>query len=235
MRGARTYDGRAVHLLAAFDTATGTVLAQTCVDGKTNEITAFAPLLDRLDVTDALVTADALHTQRGHATYLTGRGAHYLLTVKANQPGLLAELAALPWTQVPVADRTTNTSHGRVEQRTVQLATVTTGIGFPHAVTALRIARRSRRRTNARWHTETVTRSPTSPPPKPTQPSSPTPSEPTGASKTACTGSATSPSAKTPPRSARTTGPPSWRLCATSPSACTNRPKPPTSPPPADT
>ncbi len=156
VRGARTYDGRAVHLLAAFDTATGTVLAQTCVDGKTNEITAFAPLLDRLDVTDALVTADALHTQRGHATYLTGRGAHYLLTVKANQPGLLAELAALPWTQVPVADRTTNTSHGRVEQRTVQLATVTTGIGFPHAVTALRIARRSRRRTNARWHTETV-------------------------------------------------------------------------------
>jgi len=27
VRGARTYDGRAVHLLAAFDTATGTVLA----------------------------------------------------------------------------------------------------------------------------------------------------------------------------------------------------------------
>jgi len=76
------------------------------VDGKTNQITAFAPLLDRLNLTDVLVTADALHTQRGHATYLTGRGAHYLLTVKANQPGLLAELARLPWAQVPVADRT---------------------------------------------------------------------------------------------------------------------------------
>jgi len=94
----------------------------------------------------------------GQADLGVGQDAEALtvLTVKANQPGLLAELAALPWTQVPVADRTTNTSHGRVEQRTVQLATVTTGIGFPHAVTALRIARRSRRRTNARWHTETV-------------------------------------------------------------------------------
>ena len=42
-RGARGPDGRAVHLLAAFDQASGVVLGQTVVDGKTNEITAFAP------------------------------------------------------------------------------------------------------------------------------------------------------------------------------------------------
>lgn len=46
-RGARAAAGRAVHLLAAFDTATGVVLGQTVVDGKTNEINAFGPLLDR--------------------------------------------------------------------------------------------------------------------------------------------------------------------------------------------
>lgn len=40
-------------------------------------------------LTDAVVTADALHTQRHHADYLVlERGSHYLLTVKANQPGL---------------------------------------------------------------------------------------------------------------------------------------------------
>jgi len=51
-----------------------------------------------------VVTADALHAQRGHAEYLmTQRGAHYLITVKRNQPGLHAQLAALPWRQVPVA------------------------------------------------------------------------------------------------------------------------------------
>jgi len=66
------------------------------VDGKTNEISAFAPLLDRLELSGVLVTADALHTQRGHAHYLARRGAHYLLTVKANQPSLLRQLKALP-------------------------------------------------------------------------------------------------------------------------------------------
>jgi len=156
VRGARTGEGRATHLLAAFDTTTGTVLGQAAVDGKTNEITAFAPLLDRLDITGALITADALHTQRGHASYLTGRGAHYLLTVKANQPTLLTQLARLPWAHVPVADRTTSTRHGRREQRTVHLTTVSAGIGFPAAATALRVTRRTRRSTRGRWHTETV-------------------------------------------------------------------------------
>jgi hypothetical protein len=84
-RGARTQDRTQVHLLAAFDHAGGIVLGQTQVDGKTNEITAFAPLLDRLDLADVLLTADALHTQRGHADYLHDRGGHYLLIAKANQ------------------------------------------------------------------------------------------------------------------------------------------------------
>ena len=42
------------------------------------------------------VTADALHTQRDHASFLVGRGADYLLVVKANQPTLHAQLAELP-------------------------------------------------------------------------------------------------------------------------------------------
>ena len=40
-RGARHVDGRAAHLLAAFDHTSGVVLGQTEVDGKSNEITAF--------------------------------------------------------------------------------------------------------------------------------------------------------------------------------------------------
>jgi predicted transposase YbfD/YdcC len=155
-RGARHAGGRAVHLLAAYDTGTGTVLGQTVVDGKTNEISAFGPLLDRIDIAGALVTADALHTQRAHVSYLTGRGAHYLLTVKANQPRLLRQLEALPWTDVPVADLTTDKAHGRHEQRTLKLTAVNTGIGFPHAALALQITRRSRPLTGGRWRTETV-------------------------------------------------------------------------------
>ena len=76
-RGARVGDGRAVHLLGALDHATGVVLGQTQVDAKTNEITAFAPLLERLDrahpLAGAVITADALHTQHRHARWLHGR------------------------------------------------------------------------------------------------------------------------------------------------------------------
>jgi predicted transposase YbfD/YdcC len=158
-RGARcrsASDGRAVHLLAAFDTASGAVLGQSVVDGKTNEISAFAPLLDRIDIADAIVTADALHTQRAHVDYLTGRGAHYLLTVKANQPTLLRQLRALPWADVPVADQTSDKGHGRSEMRTVKLTAVGVGIGFPHARLAMQVQRRSRRAGSRRWRTETV-------------------------------------------------------------------------------
>lgn len=149
-RGARHAGGRAVHLLSAFDTHTGGVLGQTVVDGKTNEISAFGPLLDRIDITGTIITADALHTQRGHVNYLIGRGAHYLLTVKANQPKLLRQLKALPWNQVPVADTTTDKAHGRQEQRTLKLTAITAGIGFPHAALALQITRRRRPLTGGR-------------------------------------------------------------------------------------
>ena len=40
------------------------------MDGKTNEITQFRPLLERLDLTSTVVTADALHTQHEHADWL---------------------------------------------------------------------------------------------------------------------------------------------------------------------
>jgi len=130
-------------------------MGQTVVNGKTNEISAFGPLLDRIDITGAIVTADALHTQRAHVTYLTGRGAHYLLTVKANQPTLLRQLQALPWTDVPVADVTTDKAHGRHEQRTLKHTTVCAGIGFPHAALALQITR-SQPLAGGRWRSETV-------------------------------------------------------------------------------
>ncbi len=62
LRGARAGDGRAVHVLAAMLAGPRTVLAQREIPDKTNEITAFAPLLDGLDLTGMLVSADAMHT-----------------------------------------------------------------------------------------------------------------------------------------------------------------------------
>ncbi len=75
-----------MHLLAVMDHTSRGVLCQAGVDGKTNEITQFRPLLDRLDLADTVVTADALHTQREHAEWLvTAKHAAYVLIVKGNQ------------------------------------------------------------------------------------------------------------------------------------------------------
>jgi predicted transposase YbfD/YdcC len=159
LRGTRhsAGDGQAAHLLAAIDQQARTVLAQRAVDGKTNEITQFAPLLAPLDLAGCVVTADALHTQREHAGHLvTGRKADYILVVKGNQPGLHAQLRKLPWKTVPVAATHHDRGHGREERRTLQAVTVTAGLAFPHAAQALRVTRRTRPLSGGKWRTVTV-------------------------------------------------------------------------------
>ncbi len=148
VRGARLPDGRQVHLLSAYHTATGIVLAQLSIATKSNEIPAFAPLLDQVQamlgsLTGVVIVADALHAQVGHVNDVTARGAHLMVTVKANQPTLLHRLRTLPWAQVSVGHRTQERGHGRWETRTRRAVTVTTpgGLGFPHAAQAVRITR----------------------------------------------------------------------------------------------
>jgi predicted transposase YbfD/YdcC len=157
-----THPGR--HLLAMIDHHTRTVLGQVRVEGKTNEITAFVPLLDTLtntDLTGVVITADALHTQREHVQDLHERGAHWVLSVKGNQPRLRRQLAALPWREVQTSHRSAQTAHGRREIRTLKVVTIAVGIEFPHAAQAIQVTRKTRpvsARTGRRghWRTETV-------------------------------------------------------------------------------
>jgi hypothetical protein len=124
LRGARR-DGRQVHLLAAMDHTTRAVLAQRQVDGAPGEVPAFQPLLADLDLVGTVITADALQTHAAAAEFLVGaKQAHYLFTVKANQPTLLDRCARLAWHRVPVVDRTRDRAHGRVELRTLNAVTV---------------------------------------------------------------------------------------------------------------
>jgi predicted transposase YbfD/YdcC len=156
VRGSNGPGQDARHLLAAIDHRSGVVLGQVDVAGKTNEIPRFRSLCDQIgSLTDAVLTADALHAQRGHADYLVlERGAHYLLTVKGNQPALHRQLKALPWKQVPSAHTSAGRAHGRIEQRTVKVVTVATGIVFPHARQAIQITRKTRRPKSMKWTIE---------------------------------------------------------------------------------
>jgi predicted transposase YbfD/YdcC len=159
VRGTRhaSGDGQARHLLAAADPQAGVVLAQAEVGGKTNEITAFAPLLEPLDLAGAVVTADAMHAQREHAQFLVSqKNAHYILAVKNNQPTLYAQLAGLPWRQVPAGFDARGKGHGRAEWRTLKVTAVAAGIAFPHAAQAIQIKRRRKPLAGTtRWSAET--------------------------------------------------------------------------------
>jgi DDE_Tnp_1-associated/Transposase DDE domain len=130
LRGSGSGDTAARHVLVALDQATGVVLASTDVDGKTNEITRLESLLDQLgELRDTVVTLDALHCQRDHATYLAERGTHWIVTVKGNQPSLHAQLVGLPWRAVPQATREQDREPPRVLWR-LQLLTPTTSQGW---------------------------------------------------------------------------------------------------------
>jgi hypothetical protein len=81
VRGARTGNDEAPHLLAAVICSARTVIAQRDMDVKTNDITQVKPLLEEVDITEALVTADAMHVQKESARYLApDKSADYLFT-----------------------------------------------------------------------------------------------------------------------------------------------------------
>jgi predicted transposase YbfD/YdcC len=132
------------------------VLAQRQVGGAPEEVPAFVPLLAPLDLSGVVVTADALQTHPEAAEFLvTRKQAHYLLVVKANQPTLLDRCARLPWHRVPVADRTRDRGHGRVELRSLKAVSVR-HFGFPHAAQVIQVTRKTRDLHTTRWRTVTV-------------------------------------------------------------------------------
>ena len=140
-RGARTKEGKAPHLLAAV-THGGIVLAQRQVAEKSNEITAFIPLLQPLDLTGFVITSDAMQTQRANARFLReDKHAHFLFPVLDNQPTLFARLDALSWAEVPVTARTEDRDRGRHEIRTIQVIDAPQDLSFPHINQVLLVER----------------------------------------------------------------------------------------------
>jgi len=101
---------------------------------QTNEIGMFIPLVDSIDIAGKTITADALLTQRKLAHYLVKeRSAHYVFTVKDNQPSLAEDLRLLfeergePDYQEPL-----NLGHGRIESRSIWTSTkLNDYINFP--------------------------------------------------------------------------------------------------------
>ena len=88
LRGSRRGEIPGVHLLAAYSNTLGTALIEIPVDAKTNEHKAALELFRLIPLQGALVTGDAIFTQREISKEIVDRKGDYLLSVKDNQPGL---------------------------------------------------------------------------------------------------------------------------------------------------
>jgi len=140
-RGAKTVDGKQIHLLSVMTHDTRLVLNQIEVGAKTNEIPRLRDLIKNMDLRGAVLTVDALHTVRDTAKVLHRNGIDFVMTVKENTPKLFAALDALPWEQTPIGHTSTERAHGRITRRTVQTLPVPEDLPFPHVGQAFLIER----------------------------------------------------------------------------------------------
>lgn len=108
-----------LHLVSAWASRQRLVLGQEAVSGKSNEIVAIPLLLQRLALTGALVTIDAIGTQRAIAETIRKGGGDYLLSLKENWPATFKDVEAFFADPPDTLDRyaTTDGEHGRIERR----------------------------------------------------------------------------------------------------------------------
>lgn len=159
VRGAAAGGRGRPHLLGAATHDGAIILAQRQIPDKGSEITEITELVAlvaELDLAGKVVTVDALHTQRATAEHLVSvKGAEYVMTIKANQPGLLAAAHhALSGPAAEFAEYTERSrGHGRTEERILRATPVTAQvpIEFSHAAQGFPrhpLRRRSRRATS---------------------------------------------------------------------------------------
>jgi predicted transposase YbfD/YdcC len=116
------------------------------------------PVLDALDIAGKTITADALLTQRALADYLIAHDAHYVFTVKDNQPTLHADIRLFfEGRGQPDFRESPTLAHGRIEQRAIwTTARLNDYLDFPGVGHAFVIERHTVEKKTGKTTTETI-------------------------------------------------------------------------------
>ena len=77
-----------LNVLNAYSNQYGICLASEKIEDKTNEITAFPTIIDRLNIRNKIITVDAINTQKENCTIVKKKRGDYCFAVKENQPNL---------------------------------------------------------------------------------------------------------------------------------------------------
>jgi predicted transposase YbfD/YdcC len=129
----------ALHSVSIWASEFGLSLGQVATEEKSNEITAIPELLKLVDIRGAIITIDAMGTQRAIAAEIVNGKADYVLALKGNQGTLhnavieyVSEQMETDFTKIGARRHTTKeTGHGRQETRQyVQMPAPKTLPGF---------------------------------------------------------------------------------------------------------
>ena len=118
---------KALHAVSAWASEHHLVLAQQVVESKSNEITAIPELLNLLDLTEAIITLDAMGTQRNIAAQIIEQKGDYILALKGNQGNLHQKVVTFfkqaqlkNWEGIDYSySEKTEAGHHRIEHRQV--------------------------------------------------------------------------------------------------------------------
>jgi predicted transposase YbfD/YdcC len=93
-------------------------IGQERVSDKSNEIDAIPKLIKEIDITDSVVTIDAVGCQKYIANQIKQQDGHYLLAVKKNQKKLFEEITCAFAANKPLSiEENWEYDHGRFETR----------------------------------------------------------------------------------------------------------------------
>ena len=122
-RGTVQDNGRNPDIVSAYSFDTGIILATEACREKSNEITAVPLLLDKIELSGKIVTADAMALQKNIIDIIRSRGGDFLIELKANQRSLRYGVEDSLKTLAPVYSYTIGPElrHGRIETRTYRI------------------------------------------------------------------------------------------------------------------
>ena len=122
-RGTVQENGRNPDIVSAYSFNTGITLATEACQEKSNEITAVPRLVDKIDVSGKVVTADAMSMQKDIIDIIRRKGGDFLIELKANQRALRYGVEDGLKAHAPVHSYTAGPElcHGRTETRTYRI------------------------------------------------------------------------------------------------------------------
>ena len=84
-RGTLYGNGRTPNIVSAYSPDLGLTLATDACEEKSNEIKSVPVLLDKLDISGHVITADAMSFQKAIIDKIKGKGGDFVIELKANQ------------------------------------------------------------------------------------------------------------------------------------------------------